>query len=114
LHANPYSSKFEPLTSERGSQFRSTLAQQCRDRAACSTQFELRGPCVDDGDVFRQRRRQGPMYAILQRGFTPVALQQIVECGFAFKNLMESAHGAVSAKRSETGVRGRTPGEILI
>jgi hypothetical protein len=34
--------------------------------------------------VFRQRRRQGLLDAILQRGFTPVALQQIVECGFAF------------------------------
>lgn len=60
------------------------LAQQRGGRAACSTQFELRRPRVDDGDVFRQRRRQGLLDAILQRGFTPVALQQIVECGFAF------------------------------
>ena len=54
------------------------------------------------------------MDAILQRGFTPVALQQIVECGFAFKDLMESAHGTVSAKRSATGVRDRTPRENVI
>ena len=53
------------------------------------------------------------MDAILQRGFTPVALQQIVECGFAFENLMESAHGTVSAKRS-AGVRDRTHGRNVI
>ena len=54
------------------------------------------------------------MDAILQRGFTPVALQQIVECGFAFEDLMESAHGTVSAKGSVTGVRDRTQGRNVI
>ena len=43
------------------------------------------------------------MDAILQRGFTPVALQQIVECGFAFEDLMESAHGTVSASVPQPG-----------
>jgi hypothetical protein len=56
------------------------LAQHGSGRAACSTQFELSRPRVNHGDVFRQRGRQGLMDAILQRGFTPVALQQIVEC----------------------------------
>ena len=53
------------------------------------------------------------MDAILQRGFTPVALQQIVECGFAFEDLMESAHETVSAKRF-AGVRDRTHGRNVI
>jgi hypothetical protein len=56
------------------------LAQHGSGRAACSTQFELRRPRVNHGDVFRQRGRQGLTDTILQRGFTPVALQQIVEC----------------------------------
>ncbi|HEY1436620.1 MAG TPA: hypothetical protein VGG82_03865 [Casimicrobiaceae bacterium] len=51
--------------------------------------------------------------AILQRGFTPVALQQIIECGFAFEDLMESAHGTVSAKRA-AAVRDRTHGRNVI
>jgi hypothetical protein len=50
------------------------------------------------------------MDPILQHGFAPVALQQIVECGFAVEDLMESAHGTVSVKRSATGVRDRTQG----
>jgi hypothetical protein len=54
------------------------------------------------------------MDAILQHGFTPVALQQIVECGFAFEDLMKSAHGTVSAKRPATGVRDRTHGRNVI
>ena len=53
------------------------------------------------------------MDAILQRGFTPVALQQIVECGFAFEDLMELAHGTVFSKRS-AGVRDRTQGRDVI
>jgi hypothetical protein len=56
------------------------LAQHGSGRAACGTQFELRRPRVNHGDVFSQRGRQSSMDAILQRGFTPVALQQIVEC----------------------------------
>jgi hypothetical protein len=89
------------------------LAKHGSSRAACGTQFELRRPRVNHGDVFSQRGRQGSMDAILQRGFTPVALQQIVECGFAFEDLMESAHGTVSAKRS-AGVRDRTHGRNVI
>jgi hypothetical protein len=114
LHPDPYCSKFKPLARERNPQIRGTLAQQCRDCAACSAQFQFRGPRVDDGNMFRQRRRQRSTDAILQRGFAPMALQQVVECGFAFKYLLESAHGTVSAKRSATEVRGRTPREILI
>jgi hypothetical protein len=114
LHANPYSSKFPSLTRERDAQFGRALAQQRGGRAARSTQFELRRPRVENTDVSRQRRREGPMDEILQRGFTPVALQQLVECGFAFEYLMESAHGTVSAKRFATEVRGRTPGESVI
>jgi hypothetical protein len=87
------------------------LAQHGSGRAACSTQFELRRPRVNHGDVLRQRGRQGLTDAILQRGFTPVALQQIVECGFAFEDLMESAHGTVSAKRS-AAVRIEHTGEM--
>jgi hypothetical protein len=90
------------------------LAQQGRGCSACSTQFELRRPRVNHGDMFRQRGRQGSMDAILQHGFTPVALQQIVECGFAFEDLLESAHGTVSAKRPATGVRDRTHGRNVI
>jgi hypothetical protein len=89
------------------------LAQHGRSCAACGTQFELRRPRVNHGDVFSQRGRQSAMNAILQRGFTPVALQQIVECGFAFEDLMESAHGTVSAKRP-AGVRDRTHGRNVI
>jgi hypothetical protein len=89
------------------------LAQHGSGRAACSTQFELRRPRVNHGDVFRQRGRQGLTDAILQRGFTPVALQQIIECGFAFEDLMESAHGTVSAKRA-AAVRDRTHGRNVI
>jgi len=89
------------------------LAQHGSGRAACSTQFELHRPRIDHGDVFSQRGRQGLMDAILQRSFTPVALQQIVDCGFAFEDLMESAHGTVSAKRS-AGVRDRTQGRNVI
>jgi hypothetical protein len=114
LHANPYSSKFKPLARQRDPQFWSTLAKQCRGRAACSTQFQLGRPRVDNGDMFGKRRRQDPMYAILQGGFTPVALQQVVECGFTLKDLMESAHGTVSARRSATGVRRRTSRESVI
>jgi hypothetical protein len=51
------------------------LAQQGRGCSACSTQFELRRPRVNHGDMFRQRGRQSSMDAILQHGFTPVALQ---------------------------------------
>jgi hypothetical protein len=114
LHTDSYSSKFKALAREGNPQVRGTLSQQCGDCTACSAQFEFRGPRVDDGNVFRQRRRQGSMDAILQSGFVPMALQQVVECGFAFKYLMESAHGTVSAKRSATEVRGRTSREILI
>ena len=82
------------------------LAQQCRNGAACGTQFQLRRSCVDDADMFRQRRGQNLTDAILQRGFTPVALQQVVERGFAFEDLMESSHGTVSAKRSASNTTG--------
>jgi hypothetical protein len=90
------------------------LAQQGRSCSARSTQFELRRPRVNHGNVSRQRGRQGLMDAILQHGFAPVALQQILESGFAFEDLMESAHGTVSVKRSATGVRDRTQGRNVI
>jgi hypothetical protein len=64
--------------------------------------------------MFRQRRRQGPVDAILHGGFMPMTLQQVVECGRAFKYLMESAHGTASAKRSATEVQSRISREILI
>jgi len=104
LHAHPYCSKFPSLTRQRGAQVRRALAKQCRGCAARSTQFELRRPRVDHRDKPRQRGRQGPMHPILQIGFAPVAPEQIVECGFAFEYLMESAHGTVSARRFATGI----------